>query len=149
MNSQELQLWNQARPVGTSVLANLPQGYNGGEPLSTKTRSTAFFHNGTPMVLVAGISTAIPIADISDVKTGPKFPLQLTTHAFDEEHLKAIRAAVDSVNAENVDLHIEHEEHEGNGSCWVTISGSSSNRIFHLGARVGKWLVEEKGGLAS
>lgn len=152
MDSQLLQAWNFTHPVGAPVQAKLPAGSNDprSNPLPTKTRSAAYFLNkGIPVVMVSGISTPVPLSDITDVPTGPKFPVVLTTYAFDEPHLQAIRNAVAAINAEGVDLHIEQEEADGDGAWWVTISASSANRVFHLGARLGKWLAEEKGAQGS
>ena len=144
MNSQALQAWNQTHPVGTTVVVKMALASS----LTTSTRSTAYIVNGTPVVMVSGMSTPVPLAEIEVAKV-LKFPLQLTTAFYDEEHLKAIQDAVGAINSENVDLHIEKVDKETDGSGWTTISASSANRVFHLGARVGKWLVEEKGGLVS
>lgn len=144
MDRQEMRNWNLAHPVGTSVLAKLPAMTKThlSAPTATKTRSTGYFFNGTAVVMVAGASEPIPLTDIvGDGK--PKFPVVLTTIAYDSEHLAAIKNAVSSINAENVDLHIEQEEVQGDGTTWITVSASTAQRVFHLGARVGKWLAEE------
>jgi hypothetical protein len=149
MDSQDLITWNRRTPVGTAVLAKLPAGDPRRSPLPTKTRSSPYMLNGAAVVMVSGISSPVALADVTYKKDGYQFPIALTTLFMDQEHLGAFEAAVAAINAENVDLHIEEVENHGDGSGWVTISASSPNRIFHLGARVGKWLVEEKGALQS
>ena len=72
MNSQELHLWNMSHPIGTLVEAKFRDGDTDPRPnpLSTKTRGTAFLTNeGVPMVTVAGIDYAVALADITVVKS--------------------------------------------------------------------------------
>jgi hypothetical protein len=149
MDSQALTIWNTCHPVGTSVMAKLPAGYNDGKPLATKTRSTAYMVDGRPWVMVSGISVPVALADISDIKEGPKFQLRLTTQLFDDAHLEAFKSAVATMIAEADDVHIEGIEPNGDSTWWVTISAKTAQRVFHLGARMGKWLAEEKGTVLS
>ncbi len=72
MDSQELNIWNMRHPIGTLVEAKFREGDADPRPnpLSTKTNGAAFLTDqGEAMVTVAGIHYAVPLADITVVKS--------------------------------------------------------------------------------